>query len=171
MIKSLEDLTDICRYVFKNFLEKDFKLIKNRNYEPTVSGRMAMYFREKLQNLETQRIFIDVEYNKYKNNEKLQNNNLSKSSTNKAIRPDIIIHQRNTEQANLIYCELKKSASRNGKDKNKVEDQVKSKNYKFGLYINKIKESEIQFQIYTSNIWFQYSYMIKNNEVMEITHE
>lgn len=167
----LEEFKIICQYVFKNFLENDFQLIKNKNYEPTVSGRMAMYFREKLQCLESMKIFIDVEYNKYENYEKLRDNNLLKSSTNKGIRPDIIIHQRNKQNNNLLFCELKKNASRNGKDKDKIEEQVKNKNYKYGLYINRIKEKEIQFQIYTNKQWKEFVYKLEKNLIVEITNE
>lgn len=160
-----------CKLVFNSFLKNDYLLIKNKNYEPTVSGRMAMYFRDKLSYLETQNIFVDVEYNKYEYDEKLARSEENESPDNKPIRPDIIIHERTKQENNLLYCELKKNASRNGKDKYKVEEQVEDKKYTFGLYINRIKETEIQFQIFNNSIWHYYTYYLSNNSIQEITNE
>ena len=85
------------------------------------------------------------------------------------IRPDILIHERTTQNKNLLYCEIKKNVCENASDKNKVKEQVDDKNYKFGLFINKIKEEKIDFQIYTNSIWNKYSF--KNDEILEITNE
>lgn len=165
---NFEELLENCKFVFNNFLKNDYLLIKNKNYEPTVSGRMAMYFRDKLSYLEKKNVFVDVEYNKYKYDEKSEHCRKIKGKKNKPIRPDIIIHERVKQENNLLYCELKKNASRNGKDKNKVEEQVKDKKYTFGLYINRIKEKEIQFQIFNNNVWCLYIYFLDDNSIKEI---
>ena len=168
---NFEEFLENCKYVFNSFLKNDYLLIKNKNYEPTVSGRMAMYFRDKLSCLETQSIFVDVEYNKYEYNEKLEYCKKINGEKNRPIRPDLIIHERTKQENNLLYCELKKNASRNGKDKNKVEEQVEDKKYTFGLYINRIKETEIHFQIFNNSIWHYYTYYLINNSIQEITNE
>ena len=152
---------------YKNLLEKDLELIKNCNYEPTISGRIAMYFRACLITLEYQNIFVDVEYDKFGLNDKkrfIQSN----IDSNK-IRPDIIIHERTTQNKNLMYCEIKKDVSEKSFDRNKVKEQVDDKNYKFGLFINKIKIEKINFQIYTNRAW--HKYIFENNEITEITNE
>jgi len=168
---NFEEFLENCKFVFNNFLKNDYLLIENKNYEPTVSGRMAMYFRDKFSYLEIKNIFVDVEYNKYEYDEKSEYRRKIKGEKNKPIRPDVIIHERAKQKNNLLYCELKKNASRNGKDKNKVEEQVKDKKYTFGLYINRIKEKEIQFQIFNNNVWRLYIYFLDDNSIKEITNE
>ena len=167
MIDSLEEFKIICKKIFKNLLEKDLDLIKNCNYEPTISGRIAMYFRECFVDLEKENIFVDVEYDKFGLNDKKRSIQSNGNSNN--IRPDILIHERTTQNKNLLYCEIKKDVCENASDKNKVKEQVDDKNYKFGLFINKIKEENIDFQIYTNSIWNKYSF--KNDEILEITNE
>ena len=168
---NFEEFLENCKFVFNNFLKNDYLLIENKNYEPTVSGRMAMYFRDRLDYLEKKNLFVDVEYNKYGQNKKLARCEQNECSYNKPIRPDIIIHERTKQEKNLLYCELKKNASRNSEDKNKVEEQVKDKKYTFGLYINRIKEKEIQFQVFNNNVWRLYIYFLDDNSIKEITNE
>lgn len=168
MLVNIECFKEMCRYVFQKFLTNDCVLVKNKNYEPTISGRMAIYFRDVLGHLEKQNIFVDVEYNKFDVADKKRY--IQSDETTKNIRPDIIIHKRTKQTNNLLYCELKKRAQRNGSDKQKVEEQVKDKNYKFGLYINKINAiaETIEFQIYHENRWNYYTYKLSNNSIEEI---
>lgn len=164
---NLEKFLDNCKYIFNSFLNNDYILIKNKNYEPTISGKIAMYFRDCLLDLETQNIFVDVEYDKFGLNDKKRFIQLDIDSNN--IRPDIIIHERTTQDKNIMYCEVKKDAAENSYDKVKVAEQVDDKNYKFGLFINKIKLRKINFQIYINNAW--HKYIFENSEIMEITNE
>ncbi len=167
MIESLNEFKFICKIVFDNLLKKDSELIKNCNYEPTISGRIAMYFRNCLLDLEAENIFVDVEYNKFGLNDKKRFSQLDIDSNN--IRPDIIIHERTTQDKNVMYCEVKKDAAENSYDKVKVAEQVDDKNYKFGLFINKIKLRKINFQIYTNNSW--HKYIFENSEITENSNE
>lgn len=156
-------------YSFKKFLEKDVILINNHNYEPTISGRFAMYLRECFIGLEQQNIFVDVEYNKYGFADKKRHIQDDINSGN--IRPDIILHERCSQNNNLIYCEIKINAVKNNIDREKVKEQVKDKKYKFGLFVNKMNEKQIDFQIYVNNNWVEYFYILKTNEIVELTNE
>lgn len=167
MLVNIECFKETCKYVFQKFLTNDCVLIKNKNYEPTISGRMAMYFRDVLGCLEKQDIFVDVEYNKFSVEDKKEY--IQSNGKTRNIRPDIIIHERTKQTNNLLYCELKKRAKRDGSDKQKVQEQVNDKNYKFGLYINKINAiaETIEFQIYHKKRWNYYTYKLSNNSIEE----
>lgn len=163
-ILKYEDLLKILKVIFKNFLINDYQLIEMQNYELSFSGRLAIYFRDGFLNLEKENILVDIEYNKYDNGDKkryVQNDN-----NTPCIRPDILLHERTTQDNNIIYCEIKKKDSEAGSDKRKVEEQVKDKKYIYGIYIYKFKKEKISFEIFHSNTWINYNYDLNENEII-----
>ena len=132
-------------YAFSKFVELDYAAIKNNTHEQCMSGRLGMYLREYFIDLEKDNIRVDVEYNRDKGNPKCENQSLPYSNkSNPYIRPDVLIHERDTDN-NILYCEIKKN---NGTDAEKVRRQVNGeRRYKFGIYIDRINTNNITLNL------------------------
>lgn len=163
-----EKILDAFNYAFNMLLKYDAFAISNDSHEQCLSGRLAMYLREFLLNYENDDVRIDVEYNKDKQNTKLQNQNIPHdSNTNPYIRPDVLIHQRGTNDNNILYCEIKKN---NDCDNNKVKEQVfHNRNYNFGVSISHLSLKLIQLELYEivkgSQHCEKYNYNFIKNEL------
>jgi len=153
------------KYAFLNLIEKDEYIILNDAHEQCLSGRLAMYLRESLIDYEKNyNIVIDVEYNRDHGNVKT----LDPSNPNSGnIRPDILLHTRNSYDNDLIYCEIKKK-DENDADLSKVRNQVANdRHYKFGIAITHITKDCVSFQLLErGNVDFQeYKYNYHLNEI------
>lgn len=128
----LEDTvsTDILKEIVKNALVSliryDHKLIENQTKEECINHRLACYIQCELKKKELNDQTVDVEYNKYKKESK-------ELEDNTPIRPDIIVHTRESgNKKNLIVIEAKKQYS-SAKDKNKVVGLVTQRKYQYSL--------------------------------------
>jgi hypothetical protein len=92
----------------ESFIENDKELLNLKVYELAISHRIAFYLeRDSFQ----AGINVDCEYNKHLDNKKT-------GSKNNFIRPDIVVHTRNTDKNNKIAIEIKKNrTSKNDDDK------------------------------------------------------
>lgn len=108
-------------------IEKDYGIISNKTKEECINHRLARYLEDILRDKgviseET----VDIEYDKYGKNPK-------KTSYGKRIRPDIIVHRRESEnEDNLLVVEAKKGYPSPG-DRAKVTDLVDSQDYNYSV--------------------------------------
>jgi len=108
-------------------IQFDRELIETQPKEECINHRLAQY----LENVLSQRNLlndcrVDIEYNKYKEDEK-------KTSDGRNIRPDIIAHERRSgNRNNLIVIEAKKGYDVKT-DRDKVTDLVNSKDYQYSV--------------------------------------
>lgn len=113
----------------KLLIENNIELIKNQPREECINHKFAQYLEEVLKSrgvLTKLELNVDVEYDKYKEDEE-------KSSCGRNIRPDMIVHKRKSgSKNNLMVIEAKKNYI-NKKDKCKIMDLVKSKDFKYLL--------------------------------------
>jgi len=113
----------LLEYSLKNLIENDNELIDRNLKEESINHKLAMYLEKyitesKINILESfPKLSVDIEYNK--NNEKCK----YAINSNKRMIPDILIHERKTNDNNLVAIECKKIHL------NK-EDKEKLKNYK-----------------------------------------
>ncbi len=109
-----------------NFITNDWpELMKLDVHEVTMAHRIGVYLEEKFREYN-----IDLEYNRDKANVK---RNMNGSN----VRPDIIIHKRNSDN-NLCIFEIKKNSidSKDAKnDIKKLKNEVKKYNYKLGVFL------------------------------------
>ncbi len=109
-----------------NFIANDWpELMKLDVHEVTMAHRIGVYLEEKFREYN-----IDLEYNRDKANVK---RNMNGSN----VRPDIIIHKRNSDN-NLCIFEIKKNSidSKDAKnDIKKLKNEVKKYNYKLGVFL------------------------------------
>lgn len=115
-------------------LEKDDGLIKKKVREEYINHKLACYFEQLLNKASHLCYDVDLEYNKnYRDPKKIiidENNNV------KAIRPDIIVHKRDTNTYNLIVFEIKKGYT-NKYDLAKIKGLLKSPySYKYGCLVS-----------------------------------
>lgn len=116
------------------FISKDKEeLLRVDIYEPTINHRIAVYFEELFSEFD-----IDCEYNKallgYK-----------KNGNGKKIRPDIIIHKRETNEDNSVILEIKKSGKNSILAKADIEKLKRcmngTLNYNLGVFISILKRN------------------------------
>jgi hypothetical protein len=117
-------------------ISDDAKILNRELFETTINHRLAVYLEQNLQPTRYSDYHVDIEYNRYYQNEKL----LQTMEGLIAVRPDIIIHTRMRQDANpqhLLIVEAKKG-------KTTEHDRVKIKGflsdpkyrYQFGLAIS-----------------------------------
>lgn len=94
-----KDLKESIEKSIKLFVKKDFDLLKLKVYEPAVSHRIAFYLEKYFFQNDAN---IDCEYDK--------RFDLDKPGLNgKSMRPDILVHTRNSQKNNKIAIEIKKN--------------------------------------------------------------
>lgn len=120
-----EKLENSILKALQKLIESDIDIIKNKTREECINHKLAQYLEEELRNTNIPFGNVDIEYNKYKENEKGTNGRL--------IRPDIIAHERKSgNKNNLIVIEAKKDYSLKN-DRKKVMDLVDSAEYEYSL--------------------------------------
>lgn len=137
----------IISVALKEFLCKDSLLLELDVREEALSHRVAFYLEQALEekkydlsfDSETiESLVTDCEYDKHRDEKKTLSDLIEKypKKPTKEIRPDIVLHKRNSN-INLIVIEIKKKKSRNKKyAKDKVQAFVDSfYKYKIGIYL------------------------------------
>lgn len=124
---SIQELKDKVINAVESFIKYDKELLDLKVYEPAISHRIAFYLeRDSFQ----AGFHIDCEYNKHLVSNK-------PGSGNNSIRPDIVVHTRNTDINNKIAIEIKKNKTDDyDDDKLKfltAQDEIYA--YKLGVFI------------------------------------
>jgi hypothetical protein len=116
---------------------QDAFLIRANTNERTISHKLAEYLQAELPMLK-----VDCEYNRHGDEIKrleVPNDNINWDDTEgRTVFPDILVHQRNNDNNNLLVIEVKKSTNtpNNEFDKNKLIAFTKTPYcYKFGLFL------------------------------------
>lgn len=106
-------------------IKSDNELIKTQLKEECINHKLAQYLEQVLLKKDLlKNLDVDMEYNKYKNDK-------NKSPNGYNIRPDIIVHERQSgNKNNLIVIEAKKGYDTKA-DRRKVEDLVNSEGYRY----------------------------------------
>ena len=117
----------------KELIRRDVSLIHRKVKEECINHRLACYL-ERFLSKYWGGYSVDLEYNKNYNDPKKiiidENKNI------KAIRPDIIIHERETNDNNLIAFEIKKNYT-DKHDLKKIKELLRNPyNYKYGCLIS-----------------------------------
>ena len=155
-----DELDRIVKLSLKKLRSLDKKLLEIKVNERTITHKLAVYLQQNFPEFN-----VDCEYNRDERNEiddlvkklNLPTNNVSWDDTEaKTVFPDIIVHNRGTQEKNLLVIEVKKSSSSiSGKvDRNKLIAFTKDHyNYKFGLFlkINLVNENDY-FEWYIGGI-------------------
>ncbi len=149
----MNELQECIVAALKSLIEFDIELIKNQPKEECINHRFAQHLEEILRGrglLTELEINVDVEYDKYKEDEK-------KSPDGKNIRPDIIAHKRRSgDKNNLIVIEAKKKYI-DKKDKRKIINLVNNKKFNYSLgagvaYLPDRNYMKIKFLL-SNNTW------------------
>ncbi|MDD4219735.1 MAG: hypothetical protein WCS59_00590 [Sphaerochaetaceae bacterium] len=108
----------------------DNYLIQNKVHERSIVGRFAIYFQEELNQIGYSGFHLDVEYNKDHSHPK-RTTNFSRGTY-----PDVVVHQRGSNENNLCIIEFKPQWSRVSIDRDikKLKDFTDEKGkYKYGI--------------------------------------
>lgn len=134
---NLEELERTVRTALGRLRAQDLFLIRANANERTISHKLAEHLQKEFATLK-----VDCEYNRHGNEIKwleVPTSNISWDDTEaKTVFPDIIVHQRNNDNHNLLVIEVKKSSNaRNSQfDENKLIAFTKEPYcYSFGLFL------------------------------------
>lgn len=123
-------------YSLHKFIANDDYLLKVDANERSLTHRIAMYLQEQFENY-----YVDCEFNRngYEPKElyigEVEINAYDANAV--TVYPDIIVHQRGSNDENLLVIEFKKSSSRidRAKDFNKLHAYKNDLDYKYALFI------------------------------------
>lgn len=121
----------------KKLREQDLHIIKNNSSERSITHMLAIYLKDEFSTYS-----VDCEYNRQ--GDIIKHLEVPRDKINwddleaKTVFPDIIIHQRGSDDDNLLVIEVKKSSNQNGGAFDKVKLKAFRKdpfNYKHSLFL------------------------------------
>ncbi len=123
---------------------RDYRLLKDRVHEQTLTGRLSYYLQHEFPDHN-----VDAEYNKHYEDEK----RYGYFEEDDVARPDIIVHQRGSDDRNLLVIEVKKrseGSSDDAKDILKLEGLTRRATadhhyfgYKYGVFIDFVNADNV----------------------------
>ena len=117
-----EEIKEKLKIAIKKFIDRDWKeLYKNDIHESTFSHRIAVYLEENLNEYN-----VDCEYNKILGDKKV-------NERGEKIRPDIIIHERDNMNSNILIIEVKKAGNKSIEFENDIKKLKKTQNLNYNL--------------------------------------
>ena len=113
----------------KDAYDYDKYLIDNKVHERTIVGRFAIYFQQKLNQIDYSDFHLDIEYNRDHSDPKRTKN------FPKGTFPDVIVHKRGSNDKNLCIIEFKTWWNPNtDKDIKKLKEFTDEEyKYKYGI--------------------------------------
>lgn len=134
--EQINQLREIIKTSLDTLYERDIELIQRGGMEQAVSFRFGLYLLEQCLQIEWLRHSdFDMEYNK--------NGLTPKRTPNrpKGVRPDLIIHTRNSNEANILIVEIKGwwNTQTRTNDRIKIEDFVHQEGeykYAYGVFLD-----------------------------------
>lgn len=161
------DMNELHNAIFEalvTLIQHDSDLIETQPKEECINHKLAQYLEVELMKRDLLgTCSVDVEYNKYKEDEK-------KASNGRNIRPDIIAHQRRSgSNNNLIVIEAKKGYD-SAADRDKVIELVDSRAYQYslGAVISYFPRREyLKVKFYERDEWRRYLMNKNSFEVIE----
>jgi len=139
---SFEKLRNCDGMLFDCPIEENAKYDARKLHEVCINHRLAIYFEQKIIPLlpKDEEYFVDIEFNR----EGLDFKNVKIAGQKKRVRPDIIIHNRksdNDEKKNFLVVECKKSDTDEAKidyDQKKIRALMDGKKYQYSFGIQVI---------------------------------
>lgn len=130
----------------KVLYSKDQYLIERNAFEPSITAKLSCYLAQEFLEWD-----VDHEYNLDFNRQDGRKYNVE---TKKEMRPDIIVHKRDSNK-NFIVIELKKGMAADENDEAKLQKLTTvgdaGYNYIYGLHLN-IKKQVCQISLYAKGI-------------------
>lgn len=130
-VEQINKLKEIIQISLNNLYQNDIEIIQRGGMEQAVSFRFGTYLLAQCQQIEWLRHFdFDMEYNK---------NGINPKRTPRrpnGVRPDLIIHKRNSNDTNILIVEIKGWWNNEDRenDEIKIEDFIHQEGeYKYGL--------------------------------------
>ena len=143
------EVIQIFSCALKKLFENDMALFTYDVQERAIAIRLGMYLREYLLFAEAGGVMIDLEYNRDGANPKRPHDHME--GDGRWISPDIILHQRGSSNCHykndIFFCEIKKSSD-DDNDAKRVKEQIKDKNYKYGINLYKLSATEVKLDFY-----------------------
>jgi hypothetical protein len=121
------------RAALRVLLLRDGKLLELNVGERSIAAKLSAYMQPLFPTFD-----VDAEYNRHGISAKrLPGGHECKEGQQPLIVPDIVVHQRGHDQANLLVAELKKSTNPEPRscDEDKVKGVIEQFAYKFGLLV------------------------------------
>lgn len=138
-----------------NLVENEDSIIDRKLNEVCINHRFANHLKSELNDVNTSCLNVDLEYDKNYDKKKEILTELGK----KAIRPDILIHQRENNYKNMVAIECKKNYM-NKNDKEKLKKLLKEPyNYNLTCWVSYLPDKTYMLvKIYQINKVYIYHF-------------
>lgn len=156
---NIEEIKENVESSVKSFMKEDAFLLENNLNERTLTHRLACHLEKRFSNYN-----VDCEYNRMWNKDKgghikkeIQAENIqSDDDKGTTVFPDIVIHNREGNERNLLVIEVKKNGnatdSNTKKDKKKIEKYCTGDlRYECGLFL--LIAEQPRFEWFKENVW------------------
>ena len=166
-------------YIIDNFSNAIKKLLSESGIdylfnaqERAIAGRFANILSRILEE-KNNGLYVDIEYNRSGYLTKIlcsQCNDFNNCNNGKCkhwVAPDIIFHQRGTNEHNIFFCEIKKSDS-NTVDKKKIEAAISDLEYCYGIVIYKFTNHCIELMLLDQKNETKYCYDFSKHKLIEV---
>lgn len=149
-----EAILKIIKESLISLLENDRVLIKKKVKEESINHRFACYLEKNFVRKWKRSVSVDLEYNKSYNIPKYIPKYIIDGNTQKkSIRPDIIVHIRNSHDFNLIAFEIKKGYT-DKNDLSKIKNLFKPPyKYHYGCLLSYLPDKDyMKIKFMTNNL-------------------
>lgn len=181
-----QDLLSLWEYALTEFYKHDALLLELGAQERAICGRIFKYLDDGYRLAYAVKygdaLTVDLEYNRDEEDPKRiyhEARFLTKAEKQELFRhgkgtlfiPDIVLHERNTQNNNIFCCEVKKSEETDNKDAQKVQEIMTEFAYLYGINLYKITVDEAFLTIYyrENETMYHKNYIFsnENKELME----
>lgn len=139
------ELKALWQYALSMLYKKDRRLLRYNVHERTIACRLALYLQLKYDPCFMKRACIDVEYNR--EGKEIKRPYIDSESG--WIAPDIILHERDNQENNIFYCEVKKKSKNNNDDAIRVKNALRGKrSYEYGINLYSLTSKEANLSFY-----------------------
>lgn len=115
-------------------IEEDTDLLRFDVNERSITHCLGMYLQEAVSNPWD----VDVEYNRIGEDDDVTKRlpeEMLQDESQGTVYPDVIIHQRGSEEDNLLVIEAKKSGNSSDGDRQKIRAYLQHLDYDYGLFV------------------------------------
>ena len=115
-------------------IEEDSELLRFDVNERSITHRLGMYLQEAVSDPWD----VDVEYNRIGEDDDVTKRlpeEMLQDESQGTVYPDVIIHQRGSEEDDLLVIEAKKSGNSGDGDRRKIRAYLQHLDYDYGLFV------------------------------------
>lgn len=129
-----DEVRQAVTFALETVVQEDDRLLRFDVNERSITHRLGMYLQEVVNGPWD----VDVEYNRIGETDNVTKRlpeEMLQNESQGTVYPDVIIHQRGSEENNLLVIEAKKSGNSSDGDRQKIRAYQQHLDYDYGLFV------------------------------------